>query len=206
MNEQFSKIEALLFSKSYDELSEAEKQLVHQELDEAAYRSLRAMGNGWGKGISAPAHLETKLMQAYRQKYRLQSARVTPGLLAVAALLFGLLIGIGTTWYLKPSPAHFINIPEIIVLQDTVYIPVQRVKKEKQAATTDTLKLNKQYHTKPVAEENLSRHTSPVAQLSSRQHPELMPQAEPDTGITIGRPAKAEKELMDAFVPMSGLQ
>lgn len=206
MNEHFSRIEALLFSKTYDELSETEKQLVSQELDEMAYRSIQAEGREGAEAVAAPAFIEARLLQAYRRKYPHNSRSIKAGMAVAAALLLGLIIGLSATWHLSLSPTRYINVPEIIVLKDTVYLPARDVKKELPPAAKSPTERKEPTAANPVAEVSIPRRTTSVVQPVAAPPSELMPQVEPDADFGNGQPAKAEKALMDVFVPMARMQ
>ena len=122
MDKNYEKIENLLFQKGYQELSAEEQKLVDQYLGAEVYNDIGSLGK---TPPFQSGKLEAALNTAYQKHYHRRGKSRFP-YLGIAALIIGLcLCSSILTWYflsVQMTP-KFINVPEIIVLRDTVYLP-----------------------------------------------------------------------------------
>lgn len=124
MDNHYEKVERLLFHKAYEELTAEEQKLVDQYLAPGLYQDIGSLGNT--PKVQLP-ELEGALNEAYQKHYHHRKA--TKGRFSyagIAALLIGLcLCSSIISWYYFSTQMmpKYINVPEIIVLRDTVYLP-----------------------------------------------------------------------------------
>jgi hypothetical protein len=186
-------IEQLLLHKSFDQLSTDEKNRVLSEMDEFTYRHLRETALEAG-GIPLPSvAMEERLVNKFRQQYGWAGhhGRALKRI-AVAAGLVGFFLGLLSMYLSKQNQVKYINLPQVVVLVDTVYQTIVQRDSVFVEATRQSAENNEIFGVKkePFTKEVMALGND---SLTGRH---LMIQASPLEGRQVGYTAREDSALM----------
>lgn len=125
---EFEKIESLLKSKAYDELTSSERSLVDEELTEETYEEIRlSMNLLKGEQLKVGKDVKKELMKEFRQKEPGIIYSLTQFKLPAYTHVFSLALIIYLIFFIpKPTPVVQDRIVEVMV-RDTVEITQVKV-------------------------------------------------------------------------------